>query len=230
MSPSLRKLARTLLRAPTSAPAATPPVSFPSGRSLTSLNDLVSRAASIPRMLSSESGKFLYALCYMQQTAGDVVEIGSWQGYSTSFLASAVRDSANGKLYAIDHFHGNVGKEDRYRVGEHDLSDLRGNFERNMRQLGLWDHLTLLDMPNDAAMTRIPGRNVRFLFIDGDHSREGVTKDIGLFFPLLVPNAIVVFDDFAARFPGVVEATDELLDSTPVRRAFSYANTLVLSV
>ena len=180
-------------------------------------------------MLSSESGKFLYALCYMQQITGDVVEVGSWQGYSTSFLASAVRDSENGRLYAIDHFHGNVGKEDRYRVGADDLSDLRANFERNMRQLGLWDNLTLLDMPNEAAVTRLPGRNVRFLFIDGDHTREGVTKDIELFFPLLLPGAIAVFDDFAARFPGVVEASDELLDRTPVRRVFSYSNTLVLS-
>lgn len=181
-------------------------------------------------MLSSESGKFLYALCYMQQITGDVVEVGSWQGYSTSFLASAVSDSGNGRLYAIDHFRGNVGKEDRYRVGADDLSDLRGNFERNMRQLGYWDDLTLLDMPNEEAVARLTGSNVRFLFIDGDHTREGVTKDIRLFFPLLLQGAIVVFDDFAARFPGVVEATDELLDRTPARRVFSYRNTLVLSL
>lgn len=179
-------------------------------------------------MLSSESGKFLYALCYMQQLAGNVVEIGSWQGYSTSFLASAVRDSRNGMMYAIDHFRGNVGKEDRYKVGSPDLSDLRDNFERNMRQLGLRENITLLDMPNEAAVTHLPGRNVRFLFVDGDHTRDGVAKDIRLFFPLLLPGAIVVFDDFAARFPGVVGATDELLDSTPVSRVFSYANTLVL--
>ena len=231
MASSLRKFTRALLGvgAPAS-PAVVPPVSFPSGRALTSVDELVNRAASIPRMLSSESGKFLYALCYMQHIAGDVVEVGSWQGYSTSFLASAVRDSGNGMLYAIDHFRGNVGKEDRYRVGADDLSDLRDNFERNMRQLGLWDSLTLFDMPNQTAATRLTGRNVRFLFIDGDHTREGVTKDIELFLPLLLPGAIVVFDDFAARFPGVVEATDELLDRIPVRRVFSYSNTLVLSL
>lgn len=230
MASSLRKLARAILGAAPARPAEVSPASFPSGRALTSIDELVNRAASIPRMLSSESGKFLYALCYMQQIAGDVVEIGSWQGYSTSFLASAVRDSGNGMLYAIDHFRGNVGKEDRYRVGTDDLSDLRANFERNMRQLGLRDHLTLLDMPNEQAVKRLAGRNVRFLFIDGDHTREGVQKDIGLFFPHLLPGAIVVFDDFAARFPGVVEATDELLGRTPVRRVFSYRNTLVLSL
>ena len=230
MPSALRKLARALLGAAPAAPESVPPVSFPSGRAFSSTDELVNRAASIPRMLSSESGKFLYALCYMQQISGDVVEIGSWQGYSTSFLASAVRDSRNGMLYAIDHFRGNVGKEDRYRVGADDLNDLRGNFERNMRRLALWENLELLDMPNEQAVARLAGRAVRFLFIDGDHTREGVTKDIGLFFPLLLPGAIVVFDDFAARFPGVVEATDEMLGRTAVQRVFSYKNTLVLSL
>lgn len=230
MPPRLRTIARAILgerSAP--APAIAPPA-FPSGRSFTTVDQLVSQASSIPRMLSPESGKFLYALCYMQQLEGDVVEVGSWQGYSTSFLASATRDSGNGRLYAIDHFRGNVGKEHRYRVGSEDLSDLRGNFERNMQRLGLREHITLLDMPNEAAVTRLPGRNVRFLFVDGDHTREGVSKDIQLFTPLLLEGAIAVFDDFAARFPGVVEATDELLATMPARRVFSYANTLVLAL
>jgi predicted O-methyltransferase YrrM len=159
-----------------------------------------------------------------------VVEVGSWQGYSTSFLASAVRDSRNGAMYAIDHFRGNVGKEDRYRVGSEDLSDLRANFERNMERLGLRERIELLDMPNDEAVKRLAGRKIRFLFVDGDHSREGVEKDIRLFLPLLLSGAIVVFDDFAARFPGVAEATDERLERTPARRAFSYRNTLVVQL
>lgn len=220
-----------LLRGHATADSLQPiPVRLPSGRPITAVDDLVERAAFIPSMLSPESGKFLYALCYLQQIAGDVVEIGSWQGYSTSFLARAVKDSGNGSFFAIDHFRGNVGKEDRYRVGAADLSDLRANFERNMRQLGVWDAVHLLDMPDDDAAERLHGRTVRFLFIDGDHSRSGVEKDIRLFFPLLHPGAIVVFDDFAPRFPGLLEAVDDLLAKSPVRRAFSYRNTLVVGM
>jgi predicted O-methyltransferase YrrM len=226
----LRKVAKAIRGGDLVPAAPLVRASFPSGRSITHLDDLVNQAEPIPRMLSKESGKFLYALCYMQQLEGDVVEVGSWQGYSTSFLASAVRDSGNGTLYAIDHFRGNVGKEDRYRVGPEDLSDLRGNFERNMERLGLREKIVLLDMPNEAAVKHLPERKIRFLFVDGDHTREGVAKDIRLFLPLLLPGAIAVFDDFAARFPGVAEATDELLETSPVRRAFSYTNTLVLAL
>lgn len=200
---------------------------------LTDLERAADESASIPGMMSVKCAQMLYTLCYMQTVPGDVVEIGSWQGYSTSFLARAVRDSGNGRLFAIDHFRGNVGKEDHYVVGRDDLGDLRVNFEANLKRMGLWDHVTLFDMPNDRAVTKLrealpqlPG--VRFLLIDGDHTQSGVQKDIDLFFPLLLPGAIVVFDDFSTNCPGLVEACDQLLASCSFSRKFSYRNTLVV--
>jgi predicted O-methyltransferase YrrM len=201
---------------------------------LTDLELAAHESAVIPGMMSVKCAQMLYSLCYMQTIPGHVVEIGSWQGYSTSFLARAVRDSHNGRLFAIDHFRGNVGKEDHYVVGEGDLSDLRANFEANLKRVDLWDHVTLLDMPNDQAVPKLREAlgaecGVRFLLIDGDHTKEGVQKDINLFFPLLVPQgAIVVFDDFSTNCPGLVEACDELLATRQVQRRFSYRNTLVV--
>jgi predicted O-methyltransferase YrrM len=196
----------------------------------THLDHLVERASFIPGMLSPESGKLLYALCYMQRAGGCVVEIGSWQGYSTSYLAQATVDSGNGPFYAIDHFRGNAGKEDRYVVGTADLSDLRANFEANMRRLGLWEGMTLLDMPSAEAASRLSREHIRFLFIDGDHTRAGVERDIALFFPLLADGAMVVFDDFAPAFPGVVGAVDALLRRRRPERVFAYRNSLVISL
>lgn len=201
--------------------------------SFTDLERAAEESAVIPGMMTAKCAQMLYSLCYMQTLAGDVIEIGSWQGYSTSFLARAVRDSGNGRLFAIDHFKGNAGHEDKYIVGQENLSDLRANFEANLRRLNLWDHVTLLDMPNDQAARALrerlgPSGGVRFALIDGDHTQAGVQKDIDLFFPLLLPGAIVVFDDFSAHCPGVVAACDALLAYLPVRRLFSYRNTLVL--
>ena len=198
------------------------------GKRITNLDQLADIASFIPRMLSAESGKFLYALCYLQTLQGDVVEVGSWQGYSTSFLARAVKDSQNGLFHTIDHFKGNIGKEDLYVVGKQDLSDLRKNFENNMRKIGLWDYVNLLDMPNDIAVKNLEGKRIRFLFIDGDHKKHGVEKDINLFFPLLMPGSIVVFDDFSYHASGLVEAIDNLLKTLECERVFSYRNTLVV--
>lgn len=196
------------------------------------LNNLVKIANEIPGMLSEESGKNLFTLCYTQQLEGDVVEIGSWQGYSTSFLARAVAESRNGRMYAIDHFKGNVGKENFYAVEKSDLSDLQENFRANMAHLGLTRWVKLLAMSNQDAAQQLRREAVRarFLFIDGDHSREGVQRDIELFFPFLMKGSIVVFDDCSLSAPGVIEAVDTLLRDSRCQKAFAFPNTVVIII
>ena len=201
-------------------------------RRVTDVDGLVARARGIPGMLGEDSARFLYALCYAQQLKGDVVEIGSWQGYSTSFLARAVAESGNGRMYAVDHFGGNAGKEKEYVVGKPDLSDLRQKFQENMRHQGLDQTVKLLPVSSREAAghLRQEAARIRFLFIDGDHSREGVQRDVDLFFPFLMKNSIVVFDDCTPGAPGVLAAVDELFRAKRFEKAFTYPNTLVAIV
>jgi len=183
-------------------------------------------------MLTEEAGKCLFTLCYTQQLQGDVVEIGSWQGYSTSFLARAVAESGNGRMYAIDHFKGNAGKKNFYAVEKPDLSDLQEKFVENMQYLHLAQTVSLLPMPNQQAADQL-SRNavrVRFLFIDGDHSREGVRRDVDLFFPFLMKGSIVVFDDCSQSAPGVIEVIDRLLKDNGCERIFTFSNTAVVVI
>ena len=196
------------------------------------LNNLVENASLIPGMLTEEAGKCLFTLCYMQHLQGDVVEIGSWQGYSTSFLARAVAESGNGRLYAIDHFKGNVDKEHLYAVERSDLSDLEEKFRQNMQHLDLAQTVRLLPMPNREAADQLrrEAARVRFLFIDGDHSREGVQRDVELFFPFLMKGAIVIFDDCSPSAPGVIEAVERLLHDNGCERAFTFSNTAVVVI
>lgn len=79
-------------------------------------------------------------------------------------------------------------------------------------------------------MAKLEDVTIRFLFIDGDHTKEGVTTDISLFFPKLTDGSIVVFDDFSETCPGVTEAVDELLKQREFSRVLTYHNTLVLMV
>ena len=192
------------------------------------LEALATIASSIPGMIDSGSGRHLYSLCYFQVEEGDVVEIGSWQGRSTSFLARAVENSGNGNFYAVDHFKGNVGKESHYIIEKDDMSDLKAGFLNNIERVGLSSTVNLLDMKNEDAARVLEISKIRFLFIDGDHTREGVERDIALFFTKLVNGAIVVFDDFSRAFPGVIEAVDALLEKKKHSRVMSYKNTLVL--
>lgn len=194
------------------------------------LDALAVISESIPGMISSKVGQFLYSLCYMQDVEGDVVEIGSWQGRSTSFLARAVKESCNGEFLAIDHFKGNEHSKKHYQIGKEDLSDLEEGFKNNMMHLGLNEDITLLNMPNDEAVKLIQNRKIRFLFIDGDYSLAGVSKDVSLFFPLLIKGSIIVFDDFAPECDGVVKIADILLNKMTFSRYFSFGRTLVLKI
>lgn len=191
------------------------------------LERLSNIALSIPGMISPRSGQMLYSLCAFQCARGDVVEIGSWQGRSSSFLARAAKDSNNGRFYAIDHFKGNTGKETSYVIGSQDLSDLKQGFLKNMARLKLENHVHLLEMPNIQAATEFEDGSVRFLFIDGDHTYEGVCRDLKLFTRKLCAHAIIVFDDFSHNFPGLLVAVDQFLKQFPNSLVMSYENTLV---
>jgi len=183
----------------------------------------------IPGMITPEAGRFLYVLCYMQNLKGDVVEIGSWQGRSSTFLARAVQESNNGNFYAIDHFGGNVGKESFYKV-DGTLNGLKEKFINNISRFGLSDVVQLLDMHNTEAAKKLKEHTIRFLFIDGDHTKEGVSKDIELFFQRLTKGSIVVFDDYFEGFPGLIEAVDEILEQYDFERVFYHRHTLVIKL
>jgi len=183
----------------------------------------------IPGMITPEAGKFLYSLCYMQDLEGDVVEIGSWQGRSSTFLARAVKESGNGDFYAIDHFGGNPGKADFYKING-SLSNLKDSFNDNLSRFGLIDSVNLLDMVNTQACEKLKGKKIRFLFVDGDHTKDGVKKDIELFFPQLEKGSIVVFDDYFKAFPGLIDAVDEIFEKYDFDKVFYHRHTLVIKL
>ena len=195
-------------------------------RSILDLAILENMAHKIPGMSNPPDLKILSALCFYQTQVGDVVEIGSWQGRSTVFLKYATDSSNNGQFFAIDNFKGNIGFEKEYMVGASDLSDLKSNFLLNMRNAGIKD-ISLLDMKSEEAVLSLK-KQIRFLFIDGDHSPEGVMQDVKLFYPHLVESAIVVFDDFAAHVPGVLNVATEYLSDGRFIEPLTYRNTLIV--
>lgn len=167
--------------------------------------------AEIPGMISADRCVVHYLMAYSQSLGGDIVEIGSWQGRHTCFLAAACRDSRNGRVHAVDHFQGNPGKEHFYVVGNEDLSDLEARFRQNVERHGLSEWVTL--HASDAQTVTVDGP-VRMLVIDGEHTYDAVWRDLERFAPLVIDGGMVVFDDYSPEFPGVVEAVQEWLSNS----------------
>ncbi len=197
---------------------------------IVSIDNLSGLSGNIRGMISHRAGEELFSLAYMQDIKGDVVEIGSFQGKSTFFLGSAVKLSGNGKMIAIDHFKGNIGKEKFYRIGKSDLSDLEDGFHRNIKRAFLENTVTLHNESINEAVKRLDDHSVRFLFIDGDHTAEGVSNDLELIRNKLKKKAIIAFDDYAPTFPGVIEIANKFIMSENIAKKYLLGRTLIIEL
>ncbi|HEY7271069.1 MAG TPA: class I SAM-dependent methyltransferase, partial [Dehalococcoidia bacterium] len=104
-----------------------------------------------------------------------------------------------------------AAKRARLGVDESGAYNSRPLFEENLRRFGVEDVVKPVYMPSVEAAGSTDTGPVRLLFIDSDHSYEGVTADIANWTPRVVPGGIVVFDDYYSAGFGVKQAVDELV-------------------
>jgi hypothetical protein len=150
---------------------------------------------SIRGSISTEEGTRLRELA-AGVTEGVIVEVGSWRGRSTYALSTGAKEGGNAPVFAIDpheQFDGIFG-------GEFGPPDRRA-FYRNMLRTGSWDNVRLVNLSSDVVT---PGwtRPVGMLWIDGDHTYEGVKRDVDCWVPFLLPGAPLVLDDTTNRRGG----------------------------
>jgi MMP 1-O-methyltransferase len=179
----------------------------------------------VPGMISVESCILHMVICSTQVVRGDVIEIGAWQGRNSIALALGCKESANGKLTVIDHFKGNPGKERFYRISKKDLSDVFDGFLSNIARSGLTNEVRTFAGRREEFDKKLA---VRLLFIDGNHDYEAVKADIAHFYPMLVPGAIVILDDYSEEFPGVIRAAAEFMKENEYATSIILGRSLVI--
>lgn len=142
------------------------------------------------------------------------VEIGSGRGKSACFAGRALKDNRHGHLYAIDP-HSRTDWNDQMSVHTNTI------IQRNLRWVGVRDYVTIIRQTSDVA-ARQWHDPIDILFIDGDHSYEGVKRDWDLFQHYVRPSGIVIFhdtmwnllppSDYPAYYPemGVPQFVEEL--------------------
>jgi predicted O-methyltransferase YrrM len=128
-----------------------------------------------------------------------VLEVGSHLGASALFLASGMKQ-VDGKLYCVDTWQNETMPE-----GEQDTF---AEFLRNTEVLKEYI-IPLRGRSTEVEIEKVDGQ-IELLFIDGDHSYEGVSGDFRHFVPLLSKSGKVAFHD-AISFKGVSKFTGELL-------------------
>ncbi len=163
-------------------------------------------ASGIAGGTSSEEGQFLSQLA-ASVSDGVIVEIGSHQGRSAIALARGSLSGPKADVFAVDPhelFKGIYG-------GKFGPAD-RQAFYRHIADAGVGEIVRLISLPAAVAATGFD-RPVALLFIDGDHSLAGVTKDFESWSVHLIPLATVAFDDATDPDGGPFQLLRKLLDS-----------------
>jgi predicted O-methyltransferase YrrM len=123
-----------------------------------------------------------------------IVELGSWVGYSSSWLAEYCPDA---HIICIDTWAGSDEHGDKY-----DRSKLYSQFTRNMSQYR--DRIIPLKMNTVAGLLELSkhniNKNVEFVYIDASHNYEDVICDLEMCHHLF-PNAEILGDDLRWRNP-----------------------------
>jgi predicted O-methyltransferase YrrM len=122
------------------------------------------------------------ALAKYASGAATVVEIGVFEGVNTVILSKAMRK--DGKTFGIDpFFKGGLG------VCYHKMIT-----ETHLKRNKVRDLVSLIEKFSFDAVSDIP-TTVDFIFIDGDHSWEGISKDWPLYSDKLKAGGIMALHD-----------------------------------
>lgn len=113
------------------------------------------------------------------------VEIGSYHGASSCCIAEGImKNGGNGKLFCIDTWQNNSMSEGEKDTFNEFLSNTC-DYKKIICPLKGWSY----DIAHEFD------EKIDFIFIDGDHSYDGVKKDVDLWLPKLNPGALIVMHD-----------------------------------
>lgn len=208
----------------------------------------------IPGILDPLEAVTLFQLAVSGNIRAPIAEVGSYLGKSASYLALGSLIAGNEGVVAIDMF---PAKEDWFK-GEDGFWHIRGSDyylsesvykEREHFFYGGSHYTNTLDILNDilsrlnmgGLITPFKGNSpafmgqhgngtrFRMMFIDGDHTYQGVKKDIEALSGALASGGYICFHDYCSSFPGVIQAVDEMVFSSPCYEQKSLVKSLAIA-
>ena len=142
--------------------------------------------------LHYREGMTLFFFAYRKTFEGRVVEIGSFKGKSTAWIATALKLArTEEKIVAIDP-HINI--RDLEVVPDYTESTSYDIFLNNLSQLDILSFVEPVRSTSESAAKNWD-QQIRFLFIDGSHRYEDVLLDMSLWIPWVNVGGIICMHD-----------------------------------
>lgn len=131
----------------------------------------------------------------LQGINGDMCEVGCWTGHSTSILARHAKNTGK-HLFVVDNFKGNEGTPLFDYANEQDVEKI---FIDNMKELNLFNVITLLNMNSINAHCFINNKSLSFIFVDASHKYLDVKNDIINYLDKLKDGGIICGHDYESE-------------------------------
>jgi predicted O-methyltransferase YrrM len=152
----------------------------------------------IPTDMTIEERIMLYRIGRNLKKRSIIVEIGSFLGASSSFLAIAAKET-NSHVFCVDTWQNDAmseGKRDTY-----------AEFLKNISELSGW--ITPIRGYSEHVSKEFRDR-IDLLFIDGDHSYDSVKQDLDNWLPKLNINSWLIMHD-SGWAEGVKQVINEIV-------------------
>lgn len=134
--------------------------------------------------------------------ARKIFELGTYRGQTTCGLASVCKEA---QVFTL-----NLPPEDDPRYAPYIGMYIARSPDRERITQLFCDSRTFDPTPYRESMD--------YIFIDGDHSYQGVKNDTEKALQLLKPGGVIVWHDYAAKSPGVLEYLAEFSQERPLFR------------
>ena len=149
--------------------------------------------------------------------------MGTWKGASAFYMIErARRHQPDAVIVCVDTW---LGSPEHYLTPlwrtqlnlKHGRARVYQQFLANVIHQGLTDCVIPLSMPSVQAAQLLEQLGIRaaMIHIDAAHDAGSVRQDIEAYWPLLVPEGVMVGDDYNPKWPGVIAAADAFLKSAP---------------
>ena len=126
---------------------------------------------------------------------GKIVEIGSFLGRSTSYLATSLFNAGkeNVKIYSVDTYAGS-SEHGSLKIPK----DFLPMFKENLKFFIGREMVVPLQGRSDSPdiLNRFKDEEIDFIMVDGAHEHEAVVDDIINWWPKLKPDGFMFGDDF----------------------------------
>jgi predicted O-methyltransferase YrrM len=193
----------------------------------------VARQFKLDDMGSFPERGYLFQLASDTPAGACVVEIGSWMGASTCFLAAGLKGES-AMVYAVDNFQGlsTCGDDSAWyhrhfkKLGTSSTLEI---FRANFAALGLSARTEPIVSDSLAAARSLAALRgtVNLIFIDGDHSYAACRADIEAWLPFVRPGGVIAFHDFGSRADGVTRAIFETIKAGRFAEIVGVAGTII---